>query len=366
MKFSALLKLFLLLVNAFVGGLLILSAYSPYLINPVAHPMQSCIGLAFPIFLILNVGFLLFWIFVRVKFVCLPLFIGLVCFPQIRVYVPYNKEVDLSKLSSKSIKLLSYNSMAFGAGKKADGINNVLEYLRQSEADIICIQEYAELQGRNRVNKKDIDRSLKAYPYRKVHVIGGKGSMNRLACFSKFPILSSRRLDYKSDYNGSVLYHIKVGADTLVLINNHLESNKLTRKDREVYSDMIQTPSRETLQAGTRLLLHKLAEATAIRARQADFIAAVVEETKNRFVVVCGDFNDSPISYTHRVISNHLKDAFVESGSGLGISYNQNRFYFRIDHILTSDNIRTYNCRVDRSVKDSDHYPIFCWLSFEK
>lgn len=366
MKFSALLKLFLLLVNAFVGGLLILSAYSPYLINPVTHPVQSCIGLAFPVFLILNVAFLLFWLFVRVKFIWLPFFIGLVCFPQIRVYVPYNKTEKSSELPSKSIKLLSYNSMGFGAGKKTGGVNNILEYLKQSEADIICIQEYAEAQGRSRVNKKDIERALKAYPYKKVHLIGKRGSMNRLACFSKFPILSSRMLDYKSDYNGSVLYHIKVGADTLLLINNHLESNKLTREDREVYSDMIQTPSREILQAGARQLLHKLAEATAIRARQADSIASVVGEAKDHFVVVCGDFNDSPISYTHRAISRHLKDAFVESGSGLGISYNQNRFYFRIDHILTSDNIRAYNCQVDRSVKDSDHYPIFCWLSFEK
>jgi endonuclease/exonuclease/phosphatase family metal-dependent hydrolase len=64
------------------------------------------------------------------------------------------------------------------------------------------------------------------------------------------------------------------------------------------------------------------------------------------------------------VIARGLNDAFAESGQGLGVSFNQNKFYFRIDHILTSRNFRTYNCTVDRSISVSDHYPIWCYLEF--
>ena len=81
------------------------------------------------------------------------------------------------------------------------------------------------------------------------------------------------------------------------------------------------------------------------------------------YIIVCGDFNDTPISYTHRTIAQDLDDAFTQSGRGLGISYNQNRFYFRIDNILTSKNLRAYNCTVDRSIKESDHYPIWCYIT---
>ena len=64
-----------------------------------------------------------------------------------------------------------------------------------------------------------------------------------------------------------------------------------------------------------------------------------------------------------RTIAQDLDDAFTQSGRGLGISYNQNRFYFRIDNILTSKNLRAYNCTVDRSIKESDHYPIWCYIT---
>ena len=71
--------------------------------------------------------------------------------------------------------------------------------------------------------------------------------------------------------------------------------------------------------------------------------AKEIKNSKQQTIIVCGDFKDTPISYTHRVISKGLVDAFENSGSGLGISYNQNRFYFRIDHILTSKNIDSFN-----------------------
>ena len=63
------------------------------------------------------------------------------------------------------------------------------------------------------------------------------------------------------------------------------------------------------------------------------------------------------------MLTQKLDDAFTQSGKGLGISYNQNKFYFRIDNILISPNLKAYNCTVDRSIKASDHYPIWCHIS---
>ena len=95
----------------------------------------------------------------------------------------------------------------------------------------------------------------------------------------------------------------------------------------------------------------------------ADAVAQAIRTSPHSKIIVCGDFNDTPISYARRVIGQDMNDAFIQSGQGLGISYNQNRFYFRIDHILVSKNLRTYNCTVDRSIKDSDHYPIWCYVT---
>ena len=203
-------------------------------------------------------------------------------------------------------------------------------------------------------------KALKAYPYRSIHNPERGGS--QLACFSKFPILSARPIKYESTYNGSMQYTLKVNEDTITLINNHLESNKLTKEDKVIYEDMIKDPNAKKVKTGLRQLIKKLAEASAIRSSQADSVAVAIANSKYPTIITCGDFNDASISYTHRILTQQLDDAFTQSGRGLGISYNLNKFYFRIDNILISPNQKAYNCTVDRSIKDSDHYPIWCYI----
>lgn len=81
--------------------------------------------------------------------------------------------------------------------------------------------------------------------------------------------------------------------------------------------------------------------------------------------MVCGDFNDTPISYAHRTIQGPLKDAYAASGRGVGVTYNENFFWFRIDNILHSANMKPINCTVDK-VRYSDHYPLWCYLQLKE
>ena len=75
-------------------------------IQPVTHPVQSCLGLTFPVFLMINAGFLLFWLVIqRYRSALLPLLGMLLCYSQIRTYLPINFHTD--HLPETSIKLLS-------------------------------------------------------------------------------------------------------------------------------------------------------------------------------------------------------------------------------------------------------------------
>ena len=87
---------------------------------------------------------------------------------------------------------------------------------------------------------------------------------------------------------------------------------------------------------------------------------------KGDFLIVCGDFDVSPISFTHHLFSSRLTDAFVASGNGPGISYNRNKLYYRIDHMMHSSSLDAYACRVDRTFGRSDHYPVSCYLKKSK
>lgn len=352
--------LLILAINLFITGLLLATAYSPYL-QPTEHPVLSCIGLAFPVFLLLNVGFLLFWLLIQ-QYKCALLSLAglLLCWPQLQTYFPLHSRTD--HLPEGSIKVLSYNIMGFGANLKGNEKNPILSYLAESEADIICLQEYATRLTRHHPSQQEVERALAAWPYHRIDAVGSS-RQNRIACFSKLPILSARPLEYASASNGTMLYELAWGKDTLLLINNHLESNKLTKEDKVIYEDMLRDPEKKKVESGLRQLVKKLAEASAIRAPQADSIAQAIARSTHRDIIVCGDFNDSPISYAHRVISQDLDDAFSQSGRGFGISYNRNKFYFRIDNILTSPSLKAYNCTVDRSLRTSDHYPIWCHVA---
>ena len=358
-EIGRLMALILLGVNAVASIFLLLSAYSP-LFDAHTRPVWSSIGLLFPVFLVINLLFLLFWVVVYRRYALFPLLAFLACWGTIRTYLPINLFED--DVPENAIKILSYNTRAFGlkASHTKEKSNEVLQYLQESDADIICLQEYIWGGG---LKKKDIDYALRKYRYKHYHPIAG--GQNGLGVYSRFPILSATPIKYKSKLNGSIAYQIKVDGDTLSVINNHLESNKIMLSDVETYQDMVDAPDSHKLLSGTRKLLKKMGEATAIRARQTDALLRELEKRADRNVVVCGDFNDTPVSYTHHAFHQKLKDAFVETGNGLGISYHLNRLYFRIDHIFLSQNLKVYDCTVDNATKASDHYPVWCYISLD-
>lgn len=347
----------LLAFNVVVAILMVVSAYSPN-IDPQAHPVWACAGLFFPIFLAANLYFLLFWLVFCRKYVWLPLLVLIVCWSAIRIYFPINGWGE--DVPEHAVKILSYNTQAFGgkARHAKEKANDVLSYLQECDADIICLQEF--IWG-GKLKKQDIDYALRDYKYKHYQPIG-KG-FNGLGVYSRYPILSATPLKYKSNRNGSIAYRIKVGNDTLLVVNNHLESYKIHESDVETYQGMMAELGNEKQLADGWKLLNKLAFATAIRSQQADVLLKTVMDAEEKYIVVCGDFNDSPISYAHHVLLERLDDAFVEAGNGLGISYHEHKMLFRIDHILFSRNMKVYDCVVDNTTEASDHYPVWCHIS---
>lgn len=343
-------------VNILCVLAMLFCAYCPY-IDPQTHPALSCCGLAFPIALGVNLLFIIFWLMLGRKLTLIPIVGMLCCAHAVWTTCPLN--LVQGDLPEEHLKILSYNVMAFNGNKPhtKEKPNPVLAYLQQSDADIICLQEY--ITGAN-LKKNQIDKALKDYKYSHFHRIAG--GLNGLGCYSRYPIISATPVDYPSRANGSIVYKIKVGKDTLTVVNNHLESNRLTTSDRSSYQKIIEEPKTERVKVDSRKLIHKLQETVPMRAVQADTIARLIERQGAHDLVVCGDFNTSAISYAHRVISERLTDAFTQSGQGFGISYYKNYFLFRIDHILVSPDLKTNRCTVDVSVKESDHYPIWCYI----
>ena len=166
-------------------------------------------------------------------------------------------------------------------------------------------------------------------------------------------------------------YDLLIYDDTVKVINCHLESYLLNDDDKQLYKQMVKRSvhMKDDLEQDSINMKQsfwwlegKLAKANAARSLQAELLEAMIDSLSNKYIIVCGDFNDSPVSYVHKTLTEKLKDAYTESGNGPGWSYNQNGMYFRIDHMLMSESFSSYKAKVDKYGQESDHYPIFCTL----
>ena len=242
-KIGCLVRWVLFTLNILVAIGFLISAYSPY-ISPVSHPLWACAGLFFPFLFLANLLFIFVWVCIKWQYAFFSLLVLVAGWSSIWNYCPLGSEEKPE--GGEVIKLLTYNTQDIALTKEYDKQegNPVLNYLRDSDADIICLQEF---NPSAKVKQKEIDRALACYPY---HVrVKGEGP-GRLACYSRYPILSAETIDYKTESNASILYRLKFGNDTLVLINNHLESNKLDAHDKTVYNDILKSPREKNIIIG--------------------------------------------------------------------------------------------------------------------
>lgn len=345
----------LLAINLMVAVVVICCAYSP-IVSAEQMPLLSLAGLAFPFILAVNIVFLILWLLIYPRYIVVSLATCLICFAQIRAFCPIN--LGRQQEPDNSLKVLSYN--IFSPNINASNTNKenaIIKYIEASNADIVCLQEF------HFSTLKKQTKLLTEYPYKSYLISNdSESSARHLGCLSKYPILSVEHLRFKESSNGCSKYRILHEGDTIIVYNCHLQSNGLKGADKNAYEQMLSNPKGSLRDDDTKELIKKLRDSATKRANQTDIVIADLEKETSPYIIVCGDFNDSPISYTCHQLKQRLDDAYTTSGNGPGISYNRNKLYYRIDHILHSQQFKAYKCTVDRSIKISDHYPIHCYL----
>lgn len=94
------------------------------------------------------------------------------------------------------------------------------------------------------------------------------------------------------------------------------------------------------------------------RAEQARQVHAIVQSTRSP-LILCGDFNDTPVSYTYQTIRGDLlKDGFKSCGNGYGYTFHGFFDLLRIDFILYSQGIHPVSY-YSLPQEWSDHNPVF-------
>ena len=349
----------LLLLLLFVGSLL--SRY----ISPTTMTLFPYLGLLFPLLFALVVLQAIYWFIIRAwsraAINTVMLFISL---PTLLLYAPIRVRQTPPIDRENWIKVLSLNANAFQFSKLGPKDQHpTTDYLAKSDADIICLQEAWLSSNKSKyMSVRSLHHSLKEYPYySSAYAVKDHGS--RLIVLSKYPILSTRPIDLHSKFNGGAVFTILVGEKKLILYNLHLESFGFTKEEQKHYFQLAQevNPKGFTQAVGGRF-----SPAFKRRAKQVEQVYQDINYQESPYLLVCGDFNDTPISYTHHRLSTGLHDAIASTGRGGNYSY-----YFksligvRIDHMLYSDQIEARAAYVDRTAEISDHKPIICYFKLK-
>ncbi|MBR4307128.1 MAG: endonuclease/exonuclease/phosphatase family protein, partial [Bacteroidaceae bacterium] len=278
-----------LAISIFLGAnlctilLLWLSVALTY-ISPEHLPRLSLLTLAFPVFLAANILFLLFWLLFKARLTWVPIAGMLLVGGHILDYTPLNLQSNSNNpAADTTLTIVTYN--ANYPKSKEESTQALLQHLKTTNADIVCIQEISR-QFFN-INRKWLDST--DYQVRQDHSV---------AILSKHPFLSDAiHIDYPTRKNHSVACWINCHGDSLLVINNHLESNHLSNKDKDEYTHTIPDPNHQAIKSSTRILINKLSKAANYRGAQTDSICTIIDHNLNHSTIVCGDLNDTPISY---------------------------------------------------------------------
>ncbi len=355
--------------NVVLAVITVFSAYCGY-INPDSFALAQAINMLYPGFVALSVLMIIADILLYRKS-ALVAAAGIIAGtgPLLDIFPLNIKSGKLTPAEEeRSFTVMTYNAYNFvdNQGIKPEWGNRTLSNILASDADIVCIQEGADITGRRHGagSREQRDSIRQRYPY-----IINTPELASEILLSKFP---ARQIPTPQPDWGTgkyAAYMLDVEGNELLVINCHLQSIGLSPGDKETYRDLTDKelrPTRKELSQVKSDLMPKLLSAFRIRAQQARHIKAFIDSMNVKNVVLTGDFNDVAGSYAYRTIRRcGLKDAYAQSAFGPTITYNTSRFYFHIDQIFYRGDLRSVSVKVGKS-RSSDHYPVFATFLWEK
>lgn len=265
---------------------------------------------------------------------------------------PVRRRRDRSTLS-----LMTYNVRQFYGADGSNSLDSVMQLIREADPDIICLQEFYPRTASRTI--ASVDSLLEGY--RSVDGRGKEqtpdGQDNQQMIYTRLKVLASGHI-LTADAPAApstVWADVVAGSDTVRVINNHLLSTQINAEDDAYLTKMgyiVDTAADDRM----RGIIGRFSRSSIRRADQADSLARMIASSPHP-VIVCGDFNDPPMSYTYNRISEGLQDAFCVKGKGYSHTFRGFNNVLRIDYVLLSPSLEVTEYTV-QDVDYSDHLPV--------
>lgn len=348
----------ILVFFSMVIALALLLAYLSVYVNPKVFWLTGVVGLAYPVLLLFNLASLVYWILRWRWDFLIPLLAILLGLSQFSSFFqfPFGKK-DLS--SQSDIKVLTYNVNLFKLyswSKEEPTHTKIFKFINEQNPDIVCLQEFYVLNSK--LTEKQA-RSQLNYNAHIGYIVKRKDSGYGLATFSRYPIVGSGEIKFENSANACIYTDLLIGVDTIRVYNNHLQSIRL--KERNINFLLDQNFRKDSQRMDEiKDISFRYRDALKKRAQQVELVTKHILNSPYP-VIVCGDFNDSPISYNYRQMRKNLEDSFIDAGAGVSQTYRGFIPTFRIDFVLYNPVFKATSHRTPQ-VEYSDHYPVVATL----
>jgi endonuclease/exonuclease/phosphatase family metal-dependent hydrolase len=349
----------ILALALWVSSAVLLVSYASPFFHPDSIPWLPYFGLLYPIWVFTCVIITGFAFLRKLPFKFIGVFVLFIGFSFHVRLIAFN--FTDNPASEDSIRLLTYNVRLFGLYDDStfESRDQIFNLIRKEGPDVACFQEYYRQDKPTSFETYDSIRNIMHsidYHERSAHNERGKRNFG-IAIFSKYPMIARGDVMFESqgtmDFNYCIFADIVCKTDTFRIYNVHLQSIRLHE------------PGKTQEQGRIALLKTGMKKMNLAYVKRADQARRVIEhmETSPYPIVVCGDFNDTPMSYTHHQFYKKMTDGFLASSLGLGASYIGRIPAGRIDYVFHTDELSCSNFKT-LDVDYSDHRPISCSINF--
>lgn len=255
------------------------------------------------------------------------------------------------------LKVLTYNTQGMAVDKYLDTKLEMLEYINELDADVVCLQEVLVYKKGDRLTLPMMREAMKNYPYTyfDFKLYNSRRQFGNVV-FSRYPLVNKQTIPFESKANISSQCDMVVDGDTIRLVVNHLESFYLNDEDLDL-SDLDVSNIQENS------LVRKLVRANRLRHDQVSVLREAIRQSPHPVIAV-GDFNSLPISWVYWRMNLSMRDCFAESSVGkYGSTYQRRGMSARIDYIFTSRKLKPISCEVG-DAEYSDHYPVMATIGW--
>ena len=367
--FRRLTKKILLFSNLLLGLIFIAGANVKYF-DPENWWFLSLITLVLPYLLLALLVFLFFWLFVKPFYIFISLATLILSYNAVENIFPLNFSSAFSlEKQAGDIRVMSWNVEQFDILQhKAhpEVKQKMFDLINKYDPDIACFQEAVIGENKKSINYfPDIKKALKFTDNLYSYTLKDDFDQNHhfgIIIFSKYPIVRKQMIvNNPNNYNSTYQFiDVLVNNDTFRIFNVHLQSLKFSKENRE-YLDKASTPVVADI-SESKSIISKIRKGIIKRASQAFFIKDEMK-TSPYPIILCGDFNDVPVSYAYETIGKGMNNAFVQKGSGISGTFSSISPTLRIDNIFVDKRFSVSQfVRVKKKL--SDHFPIIADLKF--